>query len=65
MSGDITMIQVVEALRDVYTDDGVAVFLASSAVMWDGIPGIVVCKTAEGRKRVWEWACGATGMVAT
>lgn len=67
MSGDITMAQVVEALREAYADDGVAIWLAAEhgSGPFDGTRPIEVCKTPEGRFRVWSWAQSATGMVAT
>lgn len=56
MSGDITMAQVVEALGEVYTDDGVAIWLAVENRLLDGERGIDVCRTPEGRYRVFALA---------
>lgn len=55
MSGDITMAQVIESLGDVYTDDGIAMWLAAEHVSgrFAGRRPIDVCKTAEGRHEVW------------
>lgn len=67
MSGDVTMVMVVEALGEVYRDDGVAIWLGAehSSGPFEGVRPIDACRTPEGRFRVWEWAQGATGMVAT
>ena len=67
MSGDITMVQIVEALSEVYLDEGIAIWLGNEHVSGrfaDRRP-IDVCRTAEGRHEVWTWAQSATGMVAT
>jgi len=58
MSGDITMVQVVETLREVYTDEGVAIWLGSANAHFDGERAIDICRTAEGRLRVWQIAGG-------
>jgi len=51
-----TMRQVVDALADLYTDDGVAIWLDSPNRMLQGQRGIDVCRTAEGRYRVYALA---------
>jgi hypothetical protein len=56
MSGDITMVQVVEALSETYTSDGVAIYLGAHVTTFDGERPIDVCRTAEGRFRVWVHA---------
>lgn len=57
---DCTMHGVVCALRDIYRDDGVAVWLGAvhKSGPFKGQRPIDVCKTAEGRVRVIEWAEG-------
>lgn len=59
MSGDISMVQVVEALREVYRDDGVAIWLGAEhqAGRFAGRRPIDVCRTAEGRYEVYALAC--------
>lgn len=51
---------VVCALRDIYRDDGVAIWLGAvhKSGPFKGQRPIDVCKTAEGRVRVIEWAEG-------
>jgi hypothetical protein len=63
MSGDITMIQVIEALGELYYDDGVAMYLAAPLsflpMLEDGSrhqTGIEACQDAQGRFMVWQRA---------
>lgn len=67
MSGDVSMAMVIEALGEVYTDEGIAIWLSAERVSgrFEGRRPIDVCRTAEGRYDVWTWAAAATGMVAT
>lgn len=67
MSGDVTLLMVVEALRETYYDDGVAIWLGVEHKYgrFAGQRPIDVCRTAEGRYAVWEAAQSLTGMVAT
>lgn len=50
------MVQVIEALSEVYSDDGIAMWLDGANRLLDGRRGIEVCRTAEGRYRVFALA---------
>ena len=49
---ETSMRDVVDALSEVYLDDGVAIWLAASNKMLGGEKAIDLCRTAEGRARV-------------
>lgn len=51
-----TMRQVIEALGEVYLDDGVAIWLGAANRMLGGERAIDLCRTGEGRYRVYALA---------
>ena len=57
MSGDVTMVMVVEAVGELYQDDGIAIWLAAehASGRFEGRRPIEVCQTAEGRYDVWSY----------
>lgn len=55
---DGTLSGVIDALREIYRDDGVAIWLAAEhkSGPFKGRRPIDVCKTVEGRAEIIEWA---------
>ena len=60
-----TLSDIVDALRDTYTEDGIAIWLGATSSRWDGETAIYLCRTADGREKVMRVAESLTGQIAT